>query len=832
MATAFPFDPSGTSSANRITNEQHVITAQNFRDYHYVIPNFAPFFERDFTIKLQYPNGNVRNLTLGVDYYFSNQFLDASRACAKPVYGSISFLDTDTAGILSISYNTVGGMWNITPQEITRILAEEMRNPRITSWEQITYLPERFPVIDHEWDLVDMVGETELVAAIENVAAAVLAANGGGLNEHVNNYSNPHNVTKSQVGLGNVLNYPVATIAEAQAGTSNGQYMTPLRTKDAINNLGGALVSAHADRTDNPHTVTKAQVGLGSVDNYATASQTEAETGSSTTKFMTPLRTAQAITAQVGTAFNTHAANQMNPHNVTKDQVGLFNVQNYPVATAEEARTGSASDRYMTPQRTTQLVTEFITVVLDGHAARTDNPHETTKAHVGLSNVPNYALATISEAEAGVSNTTLMSPGRTADAIRIMATPVSHLSDLNNPHGVTKSQVDLGNVQNYPIASQLEAQEGTSNVKYMTPLRTTELLTQFVTVALDGHATRTDNPHATTKAQVGLGSVQNYGIATLSEAQAGATTDKYMTPQRTAQAISALAAPASHLADKNNPHAVTALQVGAYSQTEVDLILTGYVKRTDQWVAGMTKEAFIVETRSGTASNASKLEGKTLAEVVALVQDGGTGLFAQTSSIFSRDTDVTPDPVANPYRWIKIGEVTQLTSTDTMSLDTLDLSYPDAYWFFAGGHKQESDALANAASTSPGYLIHAKNGMNDSRHSFDVTRLNGPSDSDVQFGYTFDAGTGIMSVWAKVACGHNDVSITGLTSLANTTALTDDGVVAEPAGITYATPVSYATTTDVSAALSTANQRLTVAFSTVNQRLTDLETVINSISVV
>lgn len=701
MATAFPFDPSGLSSANRITNEQHVITAQNFRDYHYVIPDFAPFFEKDFTIKLQYPNGDVRNLTIGVDYYFSNQFLDASRACAKPVYGSISFLDTDTAGILSISYNTVGGMWNITPQEITRILAEEMRNPRITSWEQVTYLPERFPVIDHVWDLVDMVGATEVVGAIEGVKDAILAASGGGLNEHINNYSNPHNTTKVQVGLGNVMDYPIATISEAQAGTSNGAYMTPARTKDAINQLAGTLVNAHAGRTDNPHATTKSHVGLGSVDNYATAVQAEAEAGLLNNKFMTPLRTAQAIAAQVGNNYHAHAANQLNPHNTTKDQVGLFNVQNYPVATDQEARAGTASDRYMTPQRTTQLVSEFVTVVLDGHAARLDNPHQVTKSQVGLGNVSNYAVATQTEARAGVSNTTFMTPGRTADAIIAQATPVAHLSDFNNPHQTT------------------------------------------------------------------------------------------------------------------------AAQVGAYTQTEIDTTLAGYVKRTDLWVAGMTKDAFIVETLSGTAYSSCRLEGKTLAEVVAMAQGSVVGSYAATSAIFSRDTDQTVNPVLNPYRWIKIGEVSAVTSDDTQSLVTLDVSYPDTYWFFSGGHKQESDAAANATASSPGYLVHAKNGLAPGRHSFDVTRLNGAADSDVRFGYTYDVGTNKMSVWARVACGYNDINIARLTSLGATTAVVDGNVIAEPAGITYATPSSFADATATND-----------AFTVVNQRLADLETIINSITVV
>lgn len=44
---------------------------------------------------------------------------------------------------------------------------------------------------------------------------------------------NPHGVTASDVGLGQVENYPIATEAEAKAGSS-GQYMTPQRTKQAI----------------------------------------------------------------------------------------------------------------------------------------------------------------------------------------------------------------------------------------------------------------------------------------------------------------------------------------------------------------------------------------------------------------------------------------------------------------------------------------------------------------------------------------------------------------------------------------------------------------------
>jgi hypothetical protein len=53
--------------------------------------------------------------------------------------------------------------------------------------------------------------------------------------------------------------------------------------------------AAHISNTNNPHAVTKAQVGLGSVDNYPTASQAEAEAGTAANRFMTPQRTKQYV---------------------------------------------------------------------------------------------------------------------------------------------------------------------------------------------------------------------------------------------------------------------------------------------------------------------------------------------------------------------------------------------------------------------------------------------------------------------------------------------------------------------------------------------------------
>lgn len=57
------------------------------------------------------------------------------------------------------------------------------------------------------------------------------------ITQHMNETNNPHNVTKTQVGLNNVENYSVATQAEAEVGTVTNKYMTPLRTKQALEKI-------------------------------------------------------------------------------------------------------------------------------------------------------------------------------------------------------------------------------------------------------------------------------------------------------------------------------------------------------------------------------------------------------------------------------------------------------------------------------------------------------------------------------------------------------------------------------------------------------------------
>lgn len=90
------------------------------------------------------------------------------------------------------------------------------------------------------------------------------------LDTHTGNTSNPHKVTKAQVGLGNVSN-----LAPADMPVSTAQATAIADAKAAGTNAKTAL-DTHANRKDNPHNVTRAQLGLATTDQVVFAKTTAA----------------------------------------------------------------------------------------------------------------------------------------------------------------------------------------------------------------------------------------------------------------------------------------------------------------------------------------------------------------------------------------------------------------------------------------------------------------------------------------------------------------------------------------------------------------------------
>ena len=104
-------------------------------------------------------------------------------------------------------------------------------------------------------------------AAARQAADKVIQDN---LNAHIGNTSNPHKVTKAQIGLGNVQNLAPAAmpVSTAQA--------TAIADAKAAGTKAQTDLNTHANRKDNPHNVTRVQLGLATTDQVVFAKTTAA----------------------------------------------------------------------------------------------------------------------------------------------------------------------------------------------------------------------------------------------------------------------------------------------------------------------------------------------------------------------------------------------------------------------------------------------------------------------------------------------------------------------------------------------------------------------------
>lgn len=267
----YPFDPTGTNPACKVKNEQHIITSNNWRDYHYIVPKLAPYFGDSIKLKYIDPEGTPRYLIKNKDWYEGHKFHDASLACAKAIYGSVCLLNTSLEGVILIEeYQTVGGGWTINETQIAKILADRLHNPRITSWEQVVERPIDFPVIDHEWDIFNLVNMEDVIIGLGKIEQQLFLSGQGGLNDHIANIDNPHKTTANHVGLGRVKNYPIATLEQSAEAMSNEAYMTPFNTRRLVNALVADAFNLHAANEGNPHKTTANQTGTynyGQIDN-------------------------------------------------------------------------------------------------------------------------------------------------------------------------------------------------------------------------------------------------------------------------------------------------------------------------------------------------------------------------------------------------------------------------------------------------------------------------------------------------------------------------------------------------------------------------------------
>ena len=210
--------------------------------------------------------------------------------------------------------------------------------------------------------------------------------------------------------------------------------------------------------------VTPSLIGLGNVPNVATNNQTPSYTDTSTFATLVSGETISTALSKIKLAITNlinHIANVNNPHSTTKTQVGLSNVPN--VATNDQTPTYTDVTTLTTLASGEKLSVAFPKIKLAitnllSHIANVSNPHATTKSHVGLSNVPNVTTNDQVPTYTDITTLATLASGEKLSValpkIKLAITNlISHLANVSNPHSVTKAQVGLGSVENKSSAT-------------------------------------------------------------------------------------------------------------------------------------------------------------------------------------------------------------------------------------------------------------------------------------------------------------------------------------------------------------------------------------------
>ena len=229
-----------------------------------------------------------------------------------------------------------------------------------------------------------------------------------------------------------------------------------------------ATITAHTSRTDNPHTVTKAQVGLGSAENTADS--------------------AKPISIATQTALDAKAA-LVHAHTQT-DVTGLTT----SLAGKEPSITAGTNGQYYRGDKTFQTL---------------------DKAAVGLPLVVNID-ATARANHTGTQSADTLVDGTTNKAF--LATERTKLAGVAT--GATANATDAQ-------LRDRSTHTGTQVAATISDFQTTVSANTSVT-ANTTHAARTDNPHAVTKAQVGLNLVPNLDPTQQKQQAVISTTPNYL----------------------------------------------------------------------------------------------------------------------------------------------------------------------------------------------------------------------------------------------------------------------------------------------------------------
>ena len=242
--------------------------------------------------------------------------------------------------------------------------------------------------------------------------------------------------------------------------------------------------------------------------------------------------------------FEAHTGDKSNPHNVTAEQIFPDNAATLKTITAQNKTNYDAAATAKHNHENKSVLDTITQILIDkwnsavSHITNRENPHGVTKSQVGLGNVTNESKSTMfaSPSFTGKPTAPTASDGDKSTQLANTEFVAKHTENKNNPHSVSAAQVFpsnsgvLANITQALIDKWNSAHNNahSHNNKSVLDTITQALIDRWNSAV--SHITNTDNPHNVTASDVGLGNVTNESKSTMFASPSFTGTPTAVTP--------------------------------------------------------------------------------------------------------------------------------------------------------------------------------------------------------------------------------------------------------------------------------------------------------------
>lgn len=222
----YPVDLLGESTTNRVMDERRVVPEKGYWGF---VPTSGAFYTHN--LKVVHVATNKR-LIPHLDYICVGLNVRATELSHKEVCSAILLKNQAYQGELAVDYNVIGGDYSIDGDLVQELLEQAISDGRPVLWGSILDKPDGFVPSGHLHDILDTFRWEHMVYAVnrlgaimeqgdqwdhadirnalENLRAALQGVSEAAMEaliQHMSDKRNPHQVTKLQIGLDKLFNY-------------------------------------------------------------------------------------------------------------------------------------------------------------------------------------------------------------------------------------------------------------------------------------------------------------------------------------------------------------------------------------------------------------------------------------------------------------------------------------------------------------------------------------------------------------------------------------------------------------------------------------------------